>query len=241
MDDLTLLCIGLTTAPLQFTRTLDRRSVVAKRLDYDVDTYSGRSGRLVIPPSVLIQASYGFAAVVHVIIPLIAYIFPSIVTCALTVTSVFVVVVSSALSAAHILQQITAAQSTASTSLPATPTAAVPITLWTLVYLYATITSAFAVAYFSFVTVLRPQNVIHGIDNAGGIITVIDCIYFSLAVMSTAGFGDCHAVWFGTRLLVSVELVLSSLLHVLILGRGIDLYITHRAQTQRSNGGQKGE
>jgi hypothetical protein len=72
-----------------------------------------------------------------------------------------------------------------------------------------------------------------GMEAGDGVVNLIHCLYFSLSAFTTVGFGDVSARGWLPRLVVSVELCMSSLLHVLVFGKGLDLIVSRRQALNR--------
>ena len=114
-----------------------------------------------------------------------------------------------------------------------------PLTLSSLVYLYLLNVASFALAYYTMLRTYgdgKEERVLEGLRASDGLENLVHCLYFSISVFTTVGFGDVSARWWLCRLLVSAELALSSLLHILVFGKGIDLIIARQATLSRQVG-----
>ena len=120
-----------------------------------------------------------------------------------------------------------------------------PLTLSSLIWLYFLNVGSFALAYYVMLATYTPPSpsplspsavIFNGLDGRDGLENIVHCFYFSLSTFTTVGFGDVSAKWWLARLLVSLELSLSSLLHILVFGQGIDLIIARRAALSRPIG-----
>ena len=62
----------------------------------------------------------------------------------------------------------------------------------------------------------------------------------TLCVSGVLPLVRCAAVWWMARLFVSLELCLSSLLHVLVFGKGLDLIVSRRTAAVSANPSDSG-
>ena len=119
-----------------------------------------------------------------------------------------------------------------------------PLTISSLIYLYFLNIGSFALAFYVMLATYTPTSphshstrpILDGLDGDDGLINLVHTFYFSISTFTTVGFGDVTARWWLARLLVSLELSMSSLLHILVFSKGVDLIIDRRAQLSRQVG-----
>jgi len=109
------------------------------------------------------------------------------------------------------------------------PSSIASCSLGSLAWLYAQCVLAFAALYLSLLYHAddgRPAFV--GLRKDDGLENVVHAIYFSAAVFTTAGFGDCYAVSWAARACVVVQLCVSAVLHVLVFSRALDVVVSKK-------------